>query len=67
MLRSYTHGSNDVRQERTVREWEYKKIGLHDAPRKGDDIDLLCEVGEEGWELVATWYDRTRISNGWLV
>jgi hypothetical protein len=22
-------------------------------PRKTDDIDLLCEAGEEGWELVA--------------
>jgi DNA-binding protein H-NS len=36
-----------------VRKWEYKKIDLNEVPRRGDEIDLLCEVGEEGWELVA--------------
>ena len=36
-----------------MRKWEYKKLALNEAPRKGDEIDLLCEVGEEGWELVA--------------
>jgi hypothetical protein len=36
-----------------VRTWEYKKISLNDTPHKRDDIDLLCEAGEEGWELVA--------------
>jgi DNA-binding protein H-NS len=36
-----------------VREWDYKKIALNEAPRRGDDIDLLCDAGEEGWELVA--------------
>jgi hypothetical protein len=35
-----------------VREWEYKKIALNEAPRRGDEIDLLCDAGEEGWELV---------------
>ena len=29
------------------------KIALNQLPRKTDDIDLLCEAGEEGWELVA--------------
>ena len=33
--------------------WEYKKIALNEAPSKGDDIDLLCDAGEDGWELVA--------------
>jgi hypothetical protein len=36
-----------------VNTWEYKKIALGEAPRKQDDIDLLCNAGEEGWELVA--------------
>jgi hypothetical protein len=34
-------------------EWEYQKIVLSDHRRQGDDIDLLCELGEKGWELVA--------------
>ena len=33
--------------------WEYKKIQLNEAPRKRDDIDLLCDAGDQGWELVA--------------
>jgi hypothetical protein len=33
-------------------EWEYKKIALNDVPRKSDDIELLCDAGEDGWELV---------------
>jgi hypothetical protein len=36
-----------------VIEWEYRKIDLNQLPRKTDDIDLLCDAGEEGWELVA--------------
>jgi H-NS histone family len=36
-----------------VRKWEYKKFALNEAQRRSDDIDLLCEAGEEGWELVA--------------
>ena len=34
-------------------EWEYQKIALNLLPRKTDDIDLLNDAGEEGWELVA--------------
>ena len=34
-------------------EWEYRKIDLNQLPRKTDDIDSLCDAGEEGWELVA--------------
>jgi H-NS histone family len=33
-------------------EWEYLKIALNQATRKTDDVDLLCDAGEEGWELV---------------
>jgi H-NS histone C-terminal domain len=33
-------------------QWEYRKIRLNDLARKSDDIDLLCDAGEEGWELV---------------
>jgi len=33
--------------------WEYSKINLNDVPRRGDDIDLLNDLGKEGWELVA--------------
>ena len=34
-------------------QWEYRKVALSELPRGRDDIDLLCAVGEEGWELVA--------------
>jgi DNA-binding protein H-NS len=34
-------------------EWEYRKIALNQLARKTDDIDLLCEAGLDGWELVA--------------
>ena len=33
--------------------WEYTKIALNELPRKNDDIDVLCDAGEDGWELVA--------------
>ena len=33
--------------------WEYQKIDLNDLPRKTEEIDLLCDAGKEGWELVA--------------
>jgi DNA-binding protein H-NS len=36
-----------------VTEWEYRKIALNQMSRKTDDVDLLCDAGEEGWELVA--------------
>jgi len=36
-----------------VSEWEYRKIDLNQLARKTDDIDVLCDAGEEGWELVA--------------
>jgi H-NS histone C-terminal domain len=33
--------------------WEYRKIALNEPARSGDEIDVLCEVGLDGWELVA--------------
>ena len=32
--------------------WEYSKINLNEVPRKTEDIDLLNEAGEAGWELI---------------
>jgi H-NS histone family protein len=32
--------------------WQYMKLSLNDAPRRSDALDLLCDAGEEGWELV---------------
>jgi len=32
--------------------FEYEKVNLNYIPREGDDIDLLDELGQEGWELV---------------
>jgi hypothetical protein len=34
-------------------QWEYRRIDLNDAPRRGDDVDVLNRAGNEGWELVA--------------
>jgi hypothetical protein len=34
-------------------EWQYRKIDLNDLPRKTEDVDILNDAGEEGWELVA--------------
>ncbi len=33
-------------------DWEYRKIALNQQARKTDDVDLLCEAGLDGWELV---------------
>jgi hypothetical protein len=33
--------------------WQYRMNQLNDLPRKTDEIDLLNDTGEEGWELVA--------------
>ena len=32
--------------------WEHRKIDLNNVPRKTDDIDLLNDAGDQGWELV---------------
>ena len=34
-------------------QWEYRKILLSEHHRRADDLDLLCDAGERGWELVA--------------
>jgi hypothetical protein len=34
-------------------QWEYRKINLNDAPRKTDNVDVLMDAGDEGWELIA--------------
>jgi H-NS histone family len=36
-----------------VRMWEYKRIALNDLPRKTEDVDVLNDAGDDGWEMVA--------------
>jgi hypothetical protein len=38
--------------ENAMRQWEYHKIASNDLPRKTDDVDLLNDFGQSGWELV---------------
>ena len=33
--------------------WQYHKMPLNTSDPRRDDIDLLNEVGREGWELLA--------------
>ena len=33
--------------------WEYQKINLNELPRRSKEIDVLCDAGEDGWELIA--------------
>jgi DNA-binding protein H-NS len=33
--------------------WEYRKIALNQLSAKTNDVDVLNDVGDEGWELVA--------------
>ena len=39
--------------------WEYHTINLAYLPARIDDIDLLNEAGEQGWELIAIMSNRT--------
>jgi hypothetical protein len=32
--------------------WEYRQIDLNDLPRKAAEVDVLNELGAQGWELV---------------
>lgn len=32
--------------------WEYQKINLNELPRRSKEIDVLCDAGEAGWELI---------------
>jgi H-NS histone family len=34
-------------------QWEYRKLPLNEHQRREDDLDLLRDAGERGWELVA--------------
>jgi H-NS histone family len=34
-------------------QWEYRKLDLSVAPRRGDAISTLNMAGSEGWELVS--------------
>ena len=33
--------------------WIYRKIALNQHDDRGNDVELLCDAGEEGWELVS--------------
>jgi hypothetical protein len=33
-------------------QYEYEKVNLGDLPRNADELDLLDELGREGWELI---------------
>jgi hypothetical protein len=33
-------------------QWEYRKILLNEHHRREDDLDLLWDTGEGGWELI---------------
>jgi hypothetical protein len=32
--------------------WEYRQIDLNDLPPKTGEVDVLNELGKQGWELV---------------
>ena len=36
-----------------MREWEYLRLDLNDVRPRQDEVDMLNEVGSQGWELVA--------------
>jgi hypothetical protein len=36
-----------------MRHWEYRKIALSPLPRRTDEIDLLNDAGDQGWELIS--------------
>lgn len=38
--------------EWSMRTWEYRKMLLTESSRRGDEVDVLCDLGAEGWELV---------------
>jgi hypothetical protein len=47
-----------VRGAAAVLQWEYRMIDLNDLPRKVDELDLLNDAGDYGWELVAITVNR---------
>jgi hypothetical protein len=34
-------------------QWQYREIHLNELPRRTNEVDLLNDAGEEGWELVS--------------
>jgi hypothetical protein len=36
-----------------MRQWEYLRLDLNEAPRRGGETATLNTAGSEGWELVA--------------
>jgi hypothetical protein len=50
--------------------WQYRKINLNELPRRAEEIDVLCDAGEQGWELVTilpnniAYLKRERIESG---
>jgi len=38
--------------ETRMARWEYCKVDLGTIPRKATDIDLLNDLGKDGWELI---------------
>jgi hypothetical protein len=36
-----------------MRQWEYLRLDLNEAPRRGGETATLNTAGKEGWELVA--------------
>ena len=37
--------------------WEYRAIQLNATPPRSEDIDVLNDAGEEGWELIGITTD----------
>jgi hypothetical protein len=38
--------------------WEYRQIDLNELPPKTDEVDVLNELGKQGWELVAILHNH---------
>ena len=36
-----------------MQQWQYCTIRINDLPRRTEEIDLLNDAGDEGWELVS--------------
>jgi hypothetical protein len=47
-------GSPQAAQWRWGVVWRYRKIALNQHRQEGDEVELLCDAGEERWELVST-------------
>jgi hypothetical protein len=45
--------------------WEYRQVDLNDLPRKAHEVDVLNELGEQGWELVGILDNHA--GHAWMV